>query len=86
MDMHVELSEEPSGWSVGNYRWKTVGISYVVGNDIKQAWPAVYSQEVGNIQEQQGGRRGFKRRMSVGCLPPPQVQPVQQEGVQQGGL
>jgi len=41
MDMHVELSEEPSGWSVGNYRWKTVGISYVVGNDIKQAWPAV---------------------------------------------
>lgn len=74
IDMHVQLSEELSSWSEDNYCWKTVGITYIAGGVAKESWPAVYSQEVGNIQEQRGRR--FKRRMSVGCLPPPP--PVQQ--------
>jgi hypothetical protein len=73
VDMHVQLSEQLSTWSKDNYSWKTVGITYVVGNDTKQSWPAVYSQEVGNIQQEGRNPAGykFKRRMSVGCLPPP---------------
>jgi hypothetical protein len=72
IDMHVHLSEELSAWSEGNYCWKTVAISYVVGDHIQQSWPAVYAQELGNIQESDGRKRGFKRRLSVGCFPPPQ--------------
>lgn len=76
IDMHIQLSEEPSAWSEGNYGWKTVGITYVVGEATKESWPAQYSQEVGNIQEegrnQRTGRK-FLRRMSIGCLPPPPV-------------
>jgi hypothetical protein len=71
--MHVHLSEEPSTWSPGNYCWKTVAISYVVGDKRVQVWPAVYSQELDNIQYSEGGKRGLKRRYSVGCFPPPQV-------------
>ena len=72
IDMHVELSESPSQWSEGNYCWKTVGISYVVGDNVVQSWPAQYTQEVDNIQSQQSRRKGL-RRMSVGCYPPPVV-------------
>jgi len=76
IDMHVQLSEESSHWSPGDYCWKTVGLTYVVGQDTKQSWPAVYSQEIGHIQEKTRDPRSgkkFLRRMSVGCLPPPQV-------------
>ena len=65
VDMHVQLSEELSTWTEGNYGWKTVGISYVVGNDTKQSWPAVYSQEVGNIQ-QEGPMSGPATSSSAG--------------------
>ena len=78
IDMHIELSEDPTGRKVNGYdayTWKTVGISYVIKEDVKATWPAVYSQEVGNIQKD--GRRGYKRRWSVGCFPPPE-QPAQQ--------
>ena len=71
-DMHVELSEEPSTWAEDCYAWKTVGLSYIVGQNTKQTWPGSYSQEVGNIQEESGSRRHrLLRRMSVGCFPPP---------------
>ncbi len=76
MDMHVQLSEDPSHWDAGNFCWKTVGLTYVVGDKNVQSWPAVYSQEVGQIQQQGKNRNTgvkFKRRMSVGCMPPPQV-------------
>ncbi|HEY4173782.1 MAG TPA: hypothetical protein VGM42_12205 [Rhodopila sp.] len=75
-DMHVELSEEPSRWKEDSYSWKTVGISYIVGQNTKQTWPAAYQQEVGNIQSESGPRRRrLLRRMSVGCFPPPVVAP-----------
>lgn len=84
IDMHVQLSEEPSAWSNGDYGWKTVGLTYVVGESTRESWPAVYSQEVGNIQEEGRNQRTghkYKRRLSVGCLPPPPPpQPVQQPG------
>jgi hypothetical protein len=78
IDMHIQLSEEASTWSEGDYCWTTVGITYVVGETTKQSWPAVYSQEVGNIQESGRNRQGYRyrRRMSVGCLPPPVAAPV----------
>ena len=70
IDMHVQLSEELSHWDPENYSWKTVALSYVEGENSVQSWPAQFTQEVSNIQSQQGRRRGL-RRMSVGCYPPP---------------
>lgn len=77
IDMHILLSEESSTWSKDNYCWKTVAITYVVGQKTISSWPGVYGVEVGNIQQEGWNRRGkFQRRLSVGCFPPPEVVPV----------
>lgn len=74
--IHVCLSEEQQGVrTLGDGRkviqcsWKAVGLTTKRGNLVEQ-WPAYFSQEVGNIQTQGAGRRGLKRRYSVGLLVP----------------
>lgn len=72
--IHVCLSEEPQAVrqlhrrkQVIDCSWKTVGITAKRG-ELREKFPAVFAQSVENIQSQQPGRRGLKRRYSVGLL------------------
>lgn len=79
--VHVRLSEERcyfrtlrSGEEVVDCAWKTVGLS-TVRFGMNQQWPAYFTQEVGNIQYQEPGKRGFKRRYSIGLVVPDEFKP-----------
>lgn len=76
---HIRLSEKPErvvtldGKDFIDCSWTTVGISSK-WYKLNENWPAVFSQEIGNIQYQEPGRRGYKRRYSIGLIVPEEFQ------------
>lgn len=73
--VHIRLSEKPervvseNGKDFVDCSWTTVGMSSK-WYGMRENWPACFSQEIGNIQYQEPGRRGFKRRYSIGLIVP----------------
>jgi hypothetical protein len=73
--VHIRRSEKPErvvsedGKDFIDCSWTTVGMSSKWHGNMEN-WPAYFTQEVQNIQYQGAGKRGLKKRYSIGLIVP----------------